>query len=114
MVRPRVARVGWTEEMLAAAGCPDEALVRELANGFALVGEMPRSGERACHGGDSVVLRVRAEGNGPAVEASLDLTPDELWWGARRWNGDVQRRVCQTGVRDQEVARENPPGGGTI
>ena len=76
-------------EILASAGFEDSALVDDLAKGFPLTGELPRSGTLL------------------AVEYALPAeTRDSLLQQLGRRNDDILRRVVAATAADVEVAEE--------
>ena len=76
-------------EMLVSAGYADESLVDDLARGFPLIGELPRSG-------------TLPEVSYPSVEE----TRESLLWQADWRNDEILRRVAASFVSDVEVAAE--------
>ena len=76
-------------EMLVAAGYADETLVADLAQGFPLIGKLPRSG-------------TLPEVSYPLVEE----TRESLLWQAGWRNDEILSRVAASFVSDVEVAAE--------
>ena len=76
-------------EMLVAAGYADETLVADLAQGFPLIGRLPRSG-------------TLPQVSYPLVEE----TRESLLWQAGWRNDEILSRVAASFVSDVEVAAE--------